>query len=189
MAIVAIVKRTAPWLQPTAPTYETIKRYRFELRFLEEAIAGRRIAEAFRIRSIGFDETTKLGLSSLTSNVQIEPIEGAKFQDVICRAAYCPLGGTAELVVQSIQTKCFSRLQDFLRRWQAMFETMFPREAWSGPDPSKCSIHRLGGGGAIISDTCNTARKSRRLLAEEIAKQVREHIGVDAWECMTVDRR
>lgn len=36
MAIVAIVKRTAPWLNPAAPTYETVKRCRFELRFLEE---------------------------------------------------------------------------------------------------------------------------------------------------------
>lgn len=36
MAIVAIVRRTAPWLQPAAPTYETVKRCRFELRFVEE---------------------------------------------------------------------------------------------------------------------------------------------------------
>lgn len=36
MAIVAIVKRTAPWLNPAAPTYETVKRCRFELRFVEE---------------------------------------------------------------------------------------------------------------------------------------------------------
>lgn len=36
MAIVAIVKRTAPWLNPSAPTYETIKRCRFELRVVEE---------------------------------------------------------------------------------------------------------------------------------------------------------
>lgn len=36
MAIVAIVKRTAPWLSPSAPTYETVKRCRFELRFVEE---------------------------------------------------------------------------------------------------------------------------------------------------------
>lgn len=35
-AIVAIVRRTAPWLKPAAPTYETVKRCRFELRLLEE---------------------------------------------------------------------------------------------------------------------------------------------------------
>lgn len=36
MVIVAIVKRTAPWLNPASPTYETVKRCRFELRFVEE---------------------------------------------------------------------------------------------------------------------------------------------------------
>lgn len=36
MAIVAIVRRTAPWLKPAAPTYETVKQCRFELRFVEE---------------------------------------------------------------------------------------------------------------------------------------------------------
>lgn len=36
VAIVAIVKRTAPWLKPAAPTNETVRRCRFELRFLEE---------------------------------------------------------------------------------------------------------------------------------------------------------
>lgn len=40
MVIVAIVKRTAPWLTPVAPTYETVKRCRFELRFLEEVGAA-----------------------------------------------------------------------------------------------------------------------------------------------------
>lgn len=184
MAIVAIVKRTAPWLQPTAPTYETVKRCRFELRFIEEAIAARRVAAAHRLRSIGFDETTKLGRGSLTSNLQIEATAGAPLEDVILRAAYCPMGGTSELIAKSIETKCFSRLRDFLRRWKAMHESMFPDGAWTGPDPAACSMHRLAGGGAIISDTCNTARKARSLLAEEIARQCAAHVGQDAWQAM-----
>lgn len=187
--IVAIVKRTAPWLNPAAPTYETVKRCRFELRFVEEALAARRIASAHRIRAIGYDETTKLGNASLTSNVQIEPAKDAPLQDVIVRAAYCPLGGTADLVVSSIETKCFSRLRSFLRRWQEMFGRMFPTEEWTGPNPANCSLHRLGGGGALITDTCNTARKSRELLAELIARQVQEHVGVEAWSAMTVEER
>lgn len=215
MAIVAIVKRTAPWLRPVAPTYETVKRCRFELRFLEEvrraayhpqprfvvipdraacasftqALAARRIAAAFRIRSIGFDETTKFGLASLTSNVQIEPTEGAPLQDVILRAAYCPLGGTAELQVKSIEVKCFSRLRDLLRRWREQFDRMYPNEVWSGPDPALCSLHRLGGGGGLISDTCNTARKSRELLAQLIAEQVQSHVGPAAWAAMSEAER
>lgn len=141
------------------------------------------------MRALGFDETTKLGMASLTSNLQIEPSEGAPLEDVIVRAAYCPLGGTAELQVQSIETKCFSRLRDFLRRWREMFEKMYPDQVWTGPDPSLCSLYRFGGGGAIISDTCSTARKARSLLAQLIAEQVREHHGAEAWELLSEAER
>lgn len=156
---------------------------------ITQALAARRIAAAFSIRSIGYDETTKFGNASLTSNVQIQVFEDAPLEDVIVRAAYCPLGATAELVVSTIETKCFSRLRDFLRRWKEMFERMHPMEKWTGPDPSRCSLHRLGGGGAIITDTCNTARKSRQLLAELVARQVQDHLGTEAWEAMSEAER
>lgn len=110
---------------------------------------------------MGFDETTKFGSASLTSNAQIEPNEGAQLQDVILRAAHYNLGGTAELAVKSIECKCVSRLRDFQRRWRSQFEKMFPDEKWTGPDPAQCSLHRLSNGGALISGTCNTARKKR----------------------------
>lgn len=114
---------------------------------------------------------------------------GAALEDVILRAAYCPMGGTSELVVKSIETKCFTRLRDLLRRWKATFESLYPGEPWTGPDPSQCSLHRLGGHGAIISDTCNAARKSRALLASLIADQMKEHISTEAWEAMSDGER
>lgn len=128
-------------------------------------------------------------MSSLTSNVQIEPTEGAQLEDVILRAAYCPLGGTSELQVQSIEVKCFSRLRDLLRRWREMFERMHPNETWSGPDPAQCSLRRLGGGGAIVTDTCNAARRGRKLLAELVHQQVREYLGSEVWDAMTEEDR
>lgn len=121
--------------------------------------------------------------------MQIEPTPGGKLQDVILRAAYCPLGGTSELVVQSIESKCLARLRDLLRRWKSQFERMFPGKPWTGPDVARCSLHRLGGGGALITDTCNAARCSRQLLAQLVAKQVEEHVGPEAWASMTEDER
>lgn len=188
-AIVVIVRHTAPWLTPAAPTCETVQRCRFELRYIEEALAARRVASAHRVRSIGFDETTKLGRASLTSNVQIEPREGGKLEDVILRAAYCPLGGTAELIAQSIERRCFSRLRDMLRCWRDTFERMYPGEAWTGPDPAQCSLYRLGGGGALISDTCSTARLARKHLRDLIAEQVKQSIGSDVWDHMSEEER
>lgn len=189
LVIVAIVTRAAPWLKPSAPHVETVRRCRFELRFVEEASAARRVAASYRVRGIGFDETTKLGHAALTSNVTIEPTEGAPLEDVVLRAAYCPIGGTSEKCVESIDKRCFSRLRDMLRRWEAKFHEMYPQEEWTGPDASRCALHRLGGGGAIMSDTCNTARRSKKLLAEAIAKDVQEHLGSDAWGSMSTDER
>lgn len=64
---------------------------------------------------------------------------------------------------------------------------MFPGETWTGPVPvpALCSLNRLGDGGALISDTCSTARKSRVLLGQLIAKQVEERLGKDAWDAMS----
>lgn len=154
-AIVTIVSFTASWLRPAAPTHATIRRCRFELRLVEEAISARRIASAYRLKQIGFDETTKLGNSSLTSNLQIEATQGARFEDVILRAAYCPMGGTSELVVKSIEMKCFVRLRDLLRRWKAKFEEMFPREEWTGPDGICCCSSMLHlESSACVTDCC-----------------------------------
>lgn len=95
------------------------------------------------------------------------------------------MGGTSELLVRSIEARCFSRLRDLLRRWKEQFEKMFPTETWTGPDPVGCSLRRLGGGGAIISDTCNAARKAKELLAQVVEAQVEEHLGADTWAAMT----
>ena len=43
----------------------------------------------------------------------------------------------------------------------------------------------LAGGGALQSDTRNTAEKAKTLLAEMIATQVRERIGADVWGKLT----
>lgn len=95
------------------------------------------------------------------------------------------MGGTSDLVVQSIESRCLSRLRDLLRRWKSTFEAMFPNEAWTGPDPAQCSLHRLGGGGALVSDTCNTARKTRDLLSTLIAQQVEQHLGANVWSALS----
>ena len=50
---------------------------------------SREVAAAHAIRMMGFDETTKKGNPSITSNVIIEPTEGAPLKPVILRGACC----------------------------------------------------------------------------------------------------
>eukprot|EP00967_Tisochrysis_lutea_P115778 scaffold185791_cov26-Tisochrysis_lutea.AAC.1 len=66
----------APWANPVAPSRRMLTECRFELRLIEEALAARRVACAYRIRQLGFDETTKFGNAGITSNVIIEPTHG-----------------------------------------------------------------------------------------------------------------
>ena len=187
--IVDVVKRTAPWLEPEAPTRGMLSEARFELRLIEEALGGRRVALAHAIRMLGFDETTKNGNPGITSNVIIEPTKGAPLEPVILRGAYCSAGGTSEAIAAAIEKKCFARLRDILCRWEAMFHKLFPDETWTGPKPEDLSMGRLAGGGALQSDTCNGARKAKRILAEMIAEQAREVIGAEAWGALTEEEQ
>ena len=76
-----------------------------------------------------------------------------------------------------------------LRRWEAKFHEMYPNETWTGPDAAKLGLHQLGDGGAIMSDTCTTARKAKRLLAEFIAKEVEAQLGAETWSAMSEEER
>ena len=62
---------------------------------------------------------------------------------------------------------------------------MFPGETWTGPKPAALSMARLGGRGALISDTCNTAQKAKRILTQMIGEQVRAEMGEAAWKKLT----
>ena len=172
--IVAVVKRTAPWLNPVAPTAATVREMRFELRIVEEALAGRRVAAAHRVRQLGFDETTKFQDPSMVTSVLVEPTAGATPEVVILRAAYATGGGTSEHLVAAIEDKCFARLREHMEGWERTCKQLYPNHKWSGPEARLCGLQRLGSGGAIQSDTCTPARCTKRLLAEAIAKQVAE---------------
>ena len=42
------------------------------------------------------------------------------------------------------------------------------------PDPSSMNIGKLGSSGALMSDTCNGARKTRRLIVEQVHEDVED---------------
>jgi len=156
---------------PSAPSHAS------KLRFVEEALAARRVAEAYAIRMPGFNETTKKGNPGITSNVIIEPKKEAPLEPVVLRGAFCSAGGTADAVSKAIEEKCFARLRDFLTRWEVKFMEMFLDETFTGPEPSRLSMARLAGGGALQSDTCNTAEKTKQLLVEMIQEQAKAEVG------------
>ena len=69
---------------------------------------------------------------------------------------------------------------------------MHPGVPWPGPEAVALSLARLAGGGALMSDTCATAEKTKRLLSDMIKEQAtemaREKMG-DAWDGLSGPRR
>ena len=183
--IVNIVRLAASWLKPQPPSHRFLVRSRFELRTIEECLGAREVAAAYRVRMLGVDETCKHGDAAITSNVLVEPTAGAELKVVILRGVYLSGGGTAEAISKAVQTKAFERLRDHLRGWRKTFERKYPDEEWTGPDPKGCALGRLGGGGALMADNCNTAQKMQTLLAVMIGEEVKEAIGDTAWAAMS----
>ncbi|KAL3924242.1 MAG: hypothetical protein SGPRY_003976 [Prymnesium sp.] len=103
--------------------------------------------------------------------VRVEDTPGGQLQDVLKAAYLSTHGGTSVAVTSEIEDKCFLRLRELLRLWGEYHQRMFPEARWTGPDPNNYSLHRLAGGGALMSDTCNGARKTKRLLTALIQKQ------------------
>ena len=183
--ILSIVRRTAPWLTPVSASPPMLIEMRFEMRTVVECLAARDAAGAFRLRLLGSDEATKYGNPAMTSNVVAEMTPGGELKVIVLRGVYCTAGGTAELAAAAIDTKCFGRLRDLLRRWKAQFVKMYPNETWTGPDPERVCLGRLGGGGALIGDTCNTMQKTKEILTALVAAEVKASIGEEAWAAMT----
>ena len=183
--ILSIVSRTAPWLTPVAASPPMLIEMRFEMRTVVECLAGRDAAAAWRLRLLGSDEATKFGNPAITSNVVAEMTPGGELKVIVLRGVYCSSGGTAEAVATAIDTKCFGRLRDHLEGWRAQYEKMYPGEKWTGPDSSRLCLGRLGGGGALIGDTCNTAQKTKEILTGLIAAEVQESMGAEAWTALT----
>lgn len=40
-----------------------------------------------------------------------------------------------------------------------------------------------------MSDTCNSARLAKKLLAQEVASQVEAYVGAQAWQAMSENER
>ena len=187
--VTAVVTHTLPWVKPVEPSQPTLAYSRFELRTAEECISARRIAEAYAVHQLGLDQTTKFHVPSMVTSVQIEPTRGAPREILILRAAYGTGGATAQHEATAVEDKCFNRLRLELRGWEALCKRMFPKHVWTGPDPERCGLQRLGGGACIITDTCTTARRTQELLIKMVAAQVQAKVGPTAWAAMTEEEQ
>ena len=57
-----------------------------------------------------------------------------------------------------------------LQRWSDTIKKLFSTYKHDIPPPSTMDIGKLGYGGAITSDTCNSAQKTRRLIVDHVMR-------------------
>ena len=191
--IVDVLLSYAPEVDAVLPCEREIKKMRGELTIASEAIASFRVALSKRIISFGFDESTKFGLSLLSTNTQIETQDG-KTVDVVMRGATLTAGGTASALAWLIERKIFTHARTLLKGWKEQHESQHGSGSWAaagGPDPESIGIHRLTDDTLVMSDTCNAARATKRLIEEAAVAAYKEKHGIgDAlWDSFSQEER
>ena len=189
--ITDVLAAFAPDKLVALPCEREIKKKRTELTVAGEAMAAFRVAKCRRVISFGFDESTKFGLGCLSTNMQIVLMDGS-LVDVVLRGATLTAGGTAVKIAASIETKLFVHGRALLTGWRAVHEELHGQGSWAsadGADPQSIGLHRLSENTLLMSDTCNGARATKRLLAAMAELAGQKKIGAEAWTALSEVRR
>ena len=172
---------------------QQMRKLRIEVTIAGELIAALRVALCVRIISFGFDESTKFGLGLLSTNTQIEPHDALGTSvDVVMRGVTLTAGGTAEAISQDIELKLFAHARRLLTLWKEEHERMYGTGSWakaSMPLADNIGLHRLSENAVLMSDTCNAARATKRLLAEMAEKAGMDRLGTEVWEKLSEAER
>jgi len=114
--------------------------------------------------------------------VQIQRQDGTLI-DVAPRSASGIPGGTAAKANEGIGW-LFRHSSCLLKNWIKTHEEIFGAGSWTGPPASAIGLHRLGASCVIMSDTCNKARATRKLLREDIAVAVQDSHRPAQWAAL-----
>eukprot|EP00966_Prymnesium_polylepis_P059052 1368957-Prymnesium_polylepis.1 len=147
-----------PFLEVKVPTVDLCRRMRGELRIVTETLAAYRIAKAANWRQLFTDGTSRRQTALLTAIIAIDGDDG-ELVPIVLRGAFVATGETSEQQVADILEKAVVRGALKLTRLREVFEDLFPGVPHDIPDASEMDIAKLGGGGAVTSDKCNSAMK------------------------------
>ena len=157
-----------------------------------EAMAAFKLAKCKRVLCFGWDESTKFGNAVFSCNFQVEHFDGSR-EDLCLRGlSIMPEGGTSKAVLEHIEKRILAYSRGILTKWMEDHEKQHGLGSWAaagGPSPENIGLHRLCEDTVLMTDTCNGARCTKRLLAESIVRAISEKVGKEAWEAMSADER
>ena len=190
--IADVVELLCPGLELPAVDESTSKRMRTEVTLAGEAMAAWKFAASNRVLSFGWDESTKFGNGVFGVNAQIENKDGT-IEDICLRGlSILPEGGKSAALLDHIEKHILSYSRDRLTQWMQTFEKVNGAGSWvqvGGPSPDNIGLHRLAEDTVLMTDTCNGARCTKRMLAEAVMRTIREKVGEAAWAAMSDEER
>lgn len=186
--IIEVLRIYAPDAIVPQPCERQMRKMRGEVTIAGEALAAYKIGKALRIVSFGFDESTKFGISLLSTNVQIEPHNSpGTILDVVPRGATIAAGGTAKKVSELVERKIFRHCRELLDKWRTCHDRKYGAGSWrsdGGPSLEAVGLHRLCENSLLMSDTCAAAEATKRLISEMAMEAAKEVVGADVWASM-----
>ena len=156
------------------PSSKFVRECRCVLAVQTKILGAYQIARAPRLIMHHSDDTSRRGITFGNSGTQLEDERGPR--TVALSSAIVEVDGTAENQVAAIE-RTFAEGRDLLRNWREVTARMFPNRQDlldQLPLPLKLTLARFHNKGWIMTDTCNTARKFRRLLREHIVRLAKE---------------
>ena len=187
-----IIQLLSPGAEIPAPCKRTLQRMRGEVTICGEAMAAFKFAKCKRVLFAGWDESTKFGNSVFAMTFMVEYFDGRREEVCLRGLTLLPAGGTSKAVLEHIETRIFTYSRHMLQLWIDEHEKVNGVGSWTaagGPPVDNIGLHRLAEDTVLMTDTCNAARCTRRLLGELIMRTMQEKIGAAAWDAMSIDER
>ena len=175
-AISANIASQAALTMPDRPIHELpginyIRNCRTVLRIIGETMTAYRLAKVPKWEQLFTDGTSRRQVA--LQNLIVGIMEDKELMPLILSSSMILEDETSEKQVAAVAAmiRCGGRR---LQRWAEVIKQQFPDYVHDIPPPSAMNIGKLGSGGAITSDTCNGARKTRRLLVDVVKDAAKE---------------
>lgn len=182
----------APGLEVPATCDRQSQLLRGEVTLTGEAMAAYKFAACKRVISFGWDESTKFGNSVFSCNFQLEMYD-ATVIDVCPRGlSILPDGGTSKALAEHIEKRILSYSRRILSDWLAAYDVANGAGSWAAaghPSPANIGLHRLCDDTTLVTDTCNGARCTRRLVQAAVLTAIEAKVGKAAWEKLSEEER
>ena len=148
-----------------------VRNCRTILRVIGETLTAYRLGKQAEWQQLFTDGTSRRQIA--LQNLIISILEDDILRPLVLSSAMILEGETSEQQCDAV-VKMIKRGGKHLQHWEATMKNIYPSYNHDIPPSSAMNIGKLGSGGAVTSDTCNSARKSRRLLVDCIEEAARD---------------